>query len=109
MTGTDFYDAIAAHPTLELRGIVAGELRVAHPPTGALWSLTVAGVKAIDWETLESVLTGRRDAEIISHQSRIVGYYSTFKLAKPDSILNNWNRSKLGEMEARRRGDYIIS
>jgi len=99
MTGTEFYDAIAAHPTLELRGIVAGELRVVHPPTGALWSLTVAGVKAIDWETLESVLTGKRDAAILRHMSRIVGYYSA---------VENWNKSKLGELDARRRGNYLI-
>ena len=35
----------------------------------------------------------------VSHMSRIVGYYSK---------INNWNPSKLGELEDRRKGDYVF-
>jgi len=35
----------------------------------------------------------------VTHMARIVGYYSK---------INNWNKSKLGELADRHKGDYVI-
>ena len=104
MTGTEFYDAVDAHPELGLAGIRKDDetgavaILVRHPPTKALYAVEPDAVTANDWSTLEEVLTGRRDARILGHMTRIVGYYSQ---------VENWNKSKLGELEARRAAvDY---
>ena len=99
MTGTEFYDAVDAHPELELVGIRkdaetgAVAVLVRHPPTKALYAVEPEAVTANDWAVFEEVLTGKRDAKVLGHMTRIVGYYSQ---------VENWNKSKLGELEARR-------
>jgi len=99
VTGTEFYDAVDTHPELELAEIRrdtdtgATAILVRHPPTKALYAVEPEAVTANDWDTLEAVLTGKRDAKILGHMTRIVGYYSQ---------VENWNKSKLGELKARR-------
>ena len=107
MRGEEFYDAVEAHPDLSL-GRRGKTLCVKHAPTQALFEIDPAKLGDADWPTLERVLTGQRDAEILSHCSRIVGYYSTFKRGQPGSMLNDWNRSKLGELADRQKGNYLI-
>jgi hypothetical protein len=61
------------------------------------------GLKAIrehSWAELRPVLTGYRQPRIMTHMTRIVGYYAN---------LHNFNRSKQQEVIDRRRGDYIIA
>lgn len=48
-------------------------------------------------QQLFDILDGKREPIIMEHISRIVGYYSKMK---------NWNKSKLGELADRRKGDY---
>ena len=43
------------------------------------------------------MLTGKREAHVMIHLTRIVGYFSR---------VQNWNRSKLAELRDRHRGDY---
>ena len=99
MTGTEFYDAVDAHPEIELAGIrrddETGEVAilVRYPPTKALYAVEPEAVAGNDWAVLEEVLTGRRPARVLGHMTRIVGYYSQ---------VENWNKSKLGELAARR-------
>jgi len=50
-------------------------------------------------EEIRGVLTGKREPEGLDVYQRIIGYYSNER---------NWNRSKLGEMEARRAGPYDL-
>jgi hypothetical protein len=42
---------------------------------------------------------GNKDRESLKPMSRIVGYYS---------YITNWNKSKLGELNARHAGDYSV-
>ena len=44
-----------------------------------------------EWDYLQ------RGIPDVTHMSRIVGYYSS---------IENWNKSKLGELEGRHRGNY---
>jgi len=65
-------------------------------------SNTKGGFFRVSWETvvqepleeLLSILHEEREAVILGHMTRIVGYYSQ---------TSNWNKSKLGELEARRK------
>lgn len=45
------------------------------------------------------VCLGRRPPRVLTHMTRIVGYFST---------VDNWNRSKLAELADRRRGEYRL-
>lgn len=47
----------------------------------------------------EATLEGSREPQELHTISRIVGYYSR---------TDNWNKSKAGELESRRRGDYSL-
>jgi hypothetical protein len=63
------------------------------------WELDPATIREHSWETLSAVLTGKRRPEIMSHLTRIVGYYSNMR---------NWNPSKLAEARDRARGAYVV-
>jgi len=99
-----FAEKIAAHPKL-------------HPGTGPRddrvyiifdgpdqtrlgWELELDTIRETPWEQIEAVLTGARRPDVMSHISRIVGYYSNMR---------NWNGSKLAEARDRARGNYAVS
>ena len=52
-----------------------------------------------EWVILEAILLGQRVARELRHMSRIVGYFSR---------IENWNKSKIGELRARQAGTYAI-
>jgi len=52
-----------------------------------------------DWATLREVATGIRNIQPLYHVTRIVGYYSR---------IENWNKSKIGELSDRRHGNYAL-
>jgi hypothetical protein len=54
----------------------------------------------VPWEQLEGALLGRRELKIMSHLSRIVGYFSQTA---------NWNRSKIEELHDRQKGSYGVT
>ena len=116
MTGTDFFDAVEAHPELEGTAIqhkgeeirdIAGHkgvvpedrLLVTNTRLAAQYAVTLKAIEGESWKDIEAVLTNARPGKVIDHMSRVVGYYSK---------TSNWNRSKLGELAARRRGNYTI-
>ncbi|MGR3318455.1 MAG: hypothetical protein ACUZ8O_08230 [Candidatus Anammoxibacter sp.] len=47
-----------------------------------------------------NVIKGERSSIILNGVTRIVGYFSR---------VNNWNRSKIGELRDRRAGEYSVS
>ena len=102
MNPVDFFNNIVAHRELHAAGgdEARNEVFVRHGPSGVARALPVSEVLAHTWEDLEAVLTGRRDATIMIHMARIVGYYSQVR---------NWNRSKLAELRDRHRGDYALA
>lgn len=97
----DFFDSVAAHKDLEGVGVDRDEQRVIvkFKPMGLLTSLSCASIENSDWDTLEQLLLCKREPMVLRHVSRVVGYYSR---------IENWNKSKLGELKARHKGEYVI-
>lgn len=62
------------------------------------YKISVDSILNYDWPNLKRVLDGG-ESRIIDHITRIVGYYSK---------TSNWNKSKLGELDDRRKGDYVV-
>lgn len=52
-----------------------------------------------NWKQIVAVFLDKREARILSHLTRVVGYYSQ---------THNWNDSKIGELRDRRAGDYSL-
>lgn len=65
--------------------------------TGIGYTVLYEAIEKHDWETLSAVLFDKREPRILQHVTRIVGYYSR---------IENWHRSKIGELRARHAGDY---
>ena len=105
MEALEFYDQVAAHPELEWLGVREGdsperdEVLVCHTVSGLKHATAVHAVLEHPWAELEAVLTGRRQALIMTHLTRIVGYFSR---------VQNWNRSKLAELRDRHAGSYAV-
>jgi len=103
MTLTEFERAVLADGALILRESDVDnraflvESRAAGAPEW--YTVLYEAVEAHDWETLRAVLLGLRHARELIHVSRIVGYFSR---------VENWNRSKIAELRARRRGNYTV-
>ena len=108
MTPEDFYNEVEKHPDLEGYEIgpshdenAPGMLfTVQHSPNGSLTQLTDEAIRNNEWDVIEQVLTGKRDAKVLYHMSRVVGYYSR---------VENWNQSKQGELKDRHKGDYAVA
>ncbi len=100
-----FYDHIQDHPRLICSGFVESAqiaddyLIIQDRQTGGAFKVLVETILAGEWDTLEQILTGRREALVLEHMTRIVGYFSKVK---------NWNKSKLGELRDRQAGDYRL-
>lgn len=105
MDGKGFFEEIGSHPELEWLGVkesdsaAESKVFVSHRPSGARYAVALSTVLEGDWRELEAVLTGRRQPSIMTHLSRVVGYFSQVK---------NWNRSKLAELRDRRKGSYVL-
>ncbi|HHT9131598.1 MAG TPA: hypothetical protein ACFYED_03845 [Candidatus Tripitaka californicus] len=99
-----FSEAVEAHEYLEIDGDVEGDGLSTH-------CLTVLDheKKVAHNITLEAILTQELDALIKALETgvknplygvtRIVGYYSR---------ISNWNKSKLGELRDRHKGNYSV-
>lgn len=59
--------------------------------------LTILKADASD---LFPTIRRQRSPRVLTHMTRIVGYFS---------VTHAWNRSKIAELEDRRRGDYAVS
>jgi hypothetical protein len=100
----DFFGRVEAHAELEGVGVDAPEAEepgavVQHTPSGLTTRLPLAAVEQTPWEVLEEVLVGRREPEVLRHMTRVVGYYSR---------IQNWNKSKIGELKGRHQGRYEL-
>jgi len=102
MTVKDFIDKVSAMAEFQIMGW--GEDKPDHPyvaikhlPTALGTTVPLSALEKIDWETLEAVLSGKREPAVLQHISRVVGYFSR---------IENWNESKLGELHDRHKGNY---
>ncbi|MEN6550045.1 MAG: hypothetical protein ABFE07_28720 [Armatimonadia bacterium] len=103
MTGQDFFKAVEAHPDLEGLDVATenGEdvAYVLYKPTSTKYRVTFTAISEEPWSTLEAILTGKRDARVLDHMTRVIGYFSR---------VANWNKSKVGELHDRHKGHYGV-
>jgi len=105
MQGRDFFHAVDLHDDLEWLGAREGEtpaddqVLIGHKPTRSKFAVSVSAIGDHSWDELSGVLTGTRYPRVMTHVTRIVGYYSQ---------LQNWNRSKLAELRDRHKGTYSV-
>jgi hypothetical protein len=67
--------------------------------TGFKTSFAVPVILECSWADLRGMAAGHKEIDPLYHVSRIVGYYSR---------IENWNKSKRGELADRRAGDYSM-
>ncbi len=99
MTLDDFFDAVEQHPDLEGVGVEGTALLVGYKPRCVKTRLEAQAVRDYSWEELEPVLTGKKEAHQLNHVTRVVGYFSR---------IENWNKSRQGELKDRHNGNYAI-
>ncbi len=102
MDGRVFFDRVVAHDGIEWLGVnpASDEVHVGHGRTGTSFALSVDAILSREWDELEAVLTGKRRPRVLTHLTRIVGYYSQ---------VHNWNRSKHAELRDRQSGSYAVA
>ena len=72
---------------------------IKHAPTSVEIKLPTDAIRQSDWETPYGVMSGKREPFVLQHMTRVVGYYSK---------IENWNPSKVGELNDRQKGDYEL-
>ncbi len=106
MEMTQFFEQVEAHPELEGVGVDSAcanhqpGVIVKHTLNGLMTRIPTAAIEASEWPLLEDVLTGKREPQVLQHMTRVVGYFSR---------VENWNKSKVGELKDRQKGDYSIA
>jgi hypothetical protein len=101
-----FYEHVEKHPELEGLGIESGcvdksaGVIVKNTQNNLMTRLPVAAIEAADWDVIEDVLLGKREPQVLQHMTRVVGYFSR---------VENWNKSKVGELRDRHKGDYSVA
>jgi hypothetical protein len=101
MTIQDLYASIEGHEALEGVSVCVDEkdphVVIRHKTSNLLTKVHVNALADVTWQQLEKVLCGEVEPRVLEHMTRVVGYYSR---------TSNWNRSKLGELRDRIRGQY---
>lgn len=97
-----FFAQIEGHPDLQGLGTNSNtqDVIIKHTPSGLITSLHATTIQNTEWPTLEEVLTGKREAQVLDHMTRVVGYFSR---------VENWNKSKVGELKDRHKGTYSLA
>ena len=105
MDGREFFDQVAGHEELRWVGVREGldpsddEVYVGCVTTGAKFALPLTEISSHEWDELKALLTEKRRPRILTHLTRIVGYFSK---------VHNWNRSKHAELKDRHSGTYVL-
>ncbi len=106
MEMTGFFESVERHPDLEGVGIDSDcpdrnpGVIVKYCKSGLMTRIPVAAIEAADWPILEEVLVGKREPQVLQHMTRVVGYFSR---------VENWNKSKVGELKDRQKGEYSVA
>lgn len=96
MTMADLVEEISKQPDMSMY-YADGLLHIRHHPTKACFR--VSEIDDVPWEHYKMIIEGGRLPMCLTHMTRIVGYYSQ---------VENWNKSKIGELAARRKGNYEV-
>jgi hypothetical protein len=105
MDARDFFFKVRHDEQLEWEGSRVAESKdedvvlVGCPSKRLHFAMGLDTIKQHSWSELRPMLAGYRSAKVMTHVTRIVGYYSQ---------LNNWNRSKKQELLDRHIGNYIL-
>jgi hypothetical protein len=102
MTGTDFIEAVTADPELQFVHKDGEEpsfkdFYVEFIPTQLITKFSEEAISSAGAADLIAVCRGEREPKVLQQISRVVGYYSK---------IQNWNKSKLGELNDRQHGNY---
>ena len=100
MNAIELYEAVEADDELEGVGIKDDKLIILCPKANLKTAIPVNDIEKVTWDELRSVLVGDREPHALRYMSRVVGYYS---------MIGNWNKSKIGELKDRQKGDYAIA
>jgi len=96
---TCFASEVDAHPDIEWVDIVDDYVIVKHEPSKLATKIKFEGIGQCNWAELFLIISGQRELHNLKHLSRVVGYFSR---------VENWNKSKQGELEDRHKGDYVV-
>ena len=101
MDCTDFFNKVDAHENLEGVGVDEENGTVIVKTVDGYYKtiVPISAIKDGEWDLIEEVLTGKREPVVLTHMTRVVGYFSATK---------NWNKSKIGELKDRQKGDYVL-
>ncbi|MCC8180757.1 MAG: anaerobic ribonucleoside-triphosphate reductase [Planctomycetes bacterium] len=101
-----FFEQVEQHPELEGIGVDSScpdrspGVLVKHLPSSLITRIPSAAIEEAGWDILEDVLVGKREPAVLQHMTRVVGYFSR---------VENWNKSKVGELKDRQKGNYSIA
>jgi hypothetical protein len=105
-----FFESVQTDPELKGIAICQGNgdgngngrpaFIVEHVPSRYQTRIPFSTVQQCDWRNLREVICGQREPNVLYQMARIVGYYSR---------VENWNRSKIGELNDRHRGNYKVA
>lgn len=65
MTSAEFYDAVTAHPDLEIIDQDGTTALVKHEKTKAVWAVGVELLQE-EWKMIQDILCGRQEAEVLA-------------------------------------------
>jgi len=105
MDSHEFWERIHASDDYEYLGAKKGNtpaedvVLIGMHRSGSKFEITIDGIMSHSWEEIDGILKGTRAPRVMTHITRIVGYYSQ---------LHNWNKSKIAELRDRGRGDYGV-
>ncbi len=91
----EFIERVAGDPALRLvdKDEEQRAFCIACKPTKATYTVLYEAIEDHEWDTIRDVLYGLREPRALKWMTRIVGYFST---------VDNWNKSKVAELRARR-------
>lgn len=99
MEANVFFENVERDNNLIGVGVTDVSVLVSNKTNKVTFNIPFSTVNESSWETLEEILSGKREPTVLHHISRIVGYFST---------VDNWNASKKQEFSARQRGQYNV-
>ena len=99
MTATELYDLVEKDDELTGMGVEEGCLLIGTSLNSMVTSVHCDKLGALEWADLRDIIVGKREAQALNHMTRITGYYSR---------VSNFNKSKIGELRDRQKGEYGI-
>jgi len=104
MLVTDLFDRVDESEELDGVGVshtdVGPLLIIKHVRSGMITQVPLYTLLDVEWDELRPILIGEREPEALAHMTRVVGYFSR---------VDNWNKSKIGELHDRHSGDYAVT